>query len=100
MNYSYFNLLLKYFRGYWETTKNFLSSIFSKKIIPDKNFPEYGISKISDNDFLDPNGRLSLIMPSLATQVNNYVSAVIESELFTIKRILSYQYTLVIPMYH
>ena len=35
----------KHFRGYWETTKNFLSNIFSNKIIPDENFPDYGISK-------------------------------------------------------
>ena len=86
--------------GTGKPQKNFLSNIFSKKIIPDNNFPDYGISKISDSDFLDPNGWLSLIMPSLATQANNYVSAVIESELFTIKRIFSYRHTLAIPMYH
>ena len=39
---SYFNLLLKYFRGYWETTKIFLSSISNNEIIPDKIFPDYG----------------------------------------------------------
>ena len=40
---SYFNSLLKYFRGYWETTKNFLSNIYNNEIIPDKNFPDYSI---------------------------------------------------------
>ena len=40
---SDFNLLLKYFHGYWETTKIFLSNIFSNEIIPDKNFPDYDI---------------------------------------------------------
>ena len=38
---SDFNSLLKYFRGYWETTKNFLSNICSNKIIPEENFPDY-----------------------------------------------------------
>ena len=40
---SDFNLLLKYFHGYWETTKIFLSNKFSNEIIPDKNFPDYDI---------------------------------------------------------
>ena len=40
---SDFNLLLKYFHGYWETTKIFLWNIFSNEIIPDKNFPDYSI---------------------------------------------------------
>ena len=35
---SDFNSLLKYFCGYWETTKNFLSNIFSNEIIPDEKF--------------------------------------------------------------
>ena len=39
---SDFNLLLKYFRRYWETTKIFLSNIYSNKIISDENFPYYG----------------------------------------------------------
>ena len=39
---SDFNSLLKYFRGYWETTKKLLSNIYSNKIIPDKHFPDYG----------------------------------------------------------
>ena len=34
-------LLLKYFCGYWEATKNFLLDIFNNKIIPNKKFPEY-----------------------------------------------------------
>ena len=38
---SDFNLLLKYFCGYWEATKNFLLDIFNNKIIPNKKFPEY-----------------------------------------------------------
>ena len=33
----------KYFRGYWETTKNFLLNISNNEIIPDENFPDYGI---------------------------------------------------------
>ena len=41
-SYSDFNSLLKYFRGYWETTKNFLSNIYSNEIIPDENFPDNG----------------------------------------------------------
>ena len=39
-----FNSLLKYFCGYWETTKNFLSNILNSKIIANKNFAEYGMS--------------------------------------------------------
>ena len=39
---SNFSLLLKYFCGYWETTKIFLSNIFNE-IIASENFPEYGI---------------------------------------------------------
>ena len=38
---SNFNLLLKYFCGYWEATKTFLLDIFNNKIIPNKKFPEY-----------------------------------------------------------
>ena len=40
---SDFNSLLKYFRGYWVTTKIFLLNIFSNEIIPDENFPDYSI---------------------------------------------------------
>ena len=39
---SNFNSLLKYFRVHWETTKIFLSNIYSNEIIPDENFPGYG----------------------------------------------------------
>ena len=35
---SDFNLLLKYFRGYWETMIIFLSNIYSNE-----NLPDYGI---------------------------------------------------------
>ena len=42
----YFNSLLKYFRGYWQTTKIFLSNICNNEIIPDKNFPDYGITSM------------------------------------------------------
>ena len=37
--------MLKYSRGYWETTKIFLLNIFNNEIIPDENFPDYGILK-------------------------------------------------------
>ena len=40
---SNFNSLLKYFRGYWETTKIFVLNIFKNKVIPNENFPEYGM---------------------------------------------------------
>ena len=39
---SDFNLVLKYFHGYWETMKIFLSNIFNNEINPNQNFPEYG----------------------------------------------------------
>ena len=39
---SNFNALLKYFRGYWETTKIFLLNICGNEIIPDENLPDYG----------------------------------------------------------
>ena len=42
---SDFNSLLKYFREYCKTTKNFLSNIFSNEIISDENLPDYGIIK-------------------------------------------------------
>ena len=35
--------MLKYFREYWETKKIFLSHISNNEIIPDENFPDYGI---------------------------------------------------------
>ena len=41
---SDFNSLLKYFHGYWETTKTFLSNIFHNEIISDEYFPDYGIT--------------------------------------------------------
>ena len=44
---SNFNSLLKYFRVYWETTKIFLLNIYSNEIIPDKNFPDYGMSNLA-----------------------------------------------------
>ena len=37
------NSPLKYFRGYWETTKIFLSNISNNEIVSDENFPDYGI---------------------------------------------------------
>ena len=43
---SDFNSSLKYFCGYWETTKKFLSNIFSNEITPDENFPGYGMFSI------------------------------------------------------
>ena len=44
--------LLKYFCGYWETTKIFISNIYSNEIIPDENFQtiRYGISAFSFTD--------------------------------------------------
>ena len=39
---SDFNLLFKYFCGYWEATKIFLLNILNTKIIGNENFPEYG----------------------------------------------------------
>ena len=30
--------------SYWETTKIFLSNISNDEIIPDENFPDYGMS--------------------------------------------------------
>ena len=35
---SNFNSLLKYFSGYWETTKHFLLNIFNNEIITNKIF--------------------------------------------------------------
>ena len=40
---SYSYRLLKYFRGYWQATKIILSNIFNNEIIPDENFPDYGM---------------------------------------------------------
>ena len=34
------NLLLKYFHGYWETMKIFLSNIYSNEIFSDENFSD------------------------------------------------------------
>ena len=34
---------VKYFHGYWQATKIILSKIFNNEIIPDKDFPDYGI---------------------------------------------------------
>ena len=50
------------------------------------NFNINNIMKLSDCDLLGPNGPLSLKMPCLTTQANNYVSPVIESQLFIINR--------------
>ena len=36
----------------------------------------------------------------MSIQVNNYISAVIESQLFTIKRVCSDRFILIIPTYH
>ena len=36
------NSLLKYFHGYWETTKIFLLNIYSNGIISDEKFPDNG----------------------------------------------------------
>ena len=39
--------MLKYFHGYWETTKIFLSNTSNNEIIPDENFPDYGSAKLA-----------------------------------------------------
>ena len=36
--------MLKYFCGYWETTKIILLNISNNEIILDENFPDYGRS--------------------------------------------------------
>ena len=58
------------------------------------------ILKLLNCDLLDPNGLISLIMPSLKIQANNYVSPVIESQFFTINRVFSDTFAIIIPMYH
>ena len=41
---SDFNLLLNNFCGCWETTKKFSIKKINNKAIPNKKFPEHGIS--------------------------------------------------------
>ena len=46
------------------------------------------ILKLLDRDLLGPYGLLSLKIPSLAIQSNNYVSSVIESQLIVLFQLL------------
>ena len=69
---------LKYFRGYWETTKIFLSNISNNEIIPDENFPDYGRSTPHTTNYETPSElflkrklrtRMDLIKPDVNKSV-------------------------------
>ena len=58
------------------------------------------IPKHLDCDLLDQNSLLSSKIPSSVIQANNYISPMVESQLFTIRRVFSDRLTLVISMYY
>ena len=58
------------------------------------------IPKHSDCDLLDQNSPLPSKIHSSVIQANNYISPMVESQLFTISRVFSDRLTLVISMYY